>query len=710
MRRLISLFLLIALVQLVASAPVQAQTGGYASLTADRIVYTSGYRVLRASGNVVIIFGNSRLEASALTYDEKNDLITAEGPIRLTDGDNLTIIASFAELSGDMKTGILKSARMVLNQQLQLSAVEISRSEGRYNQLHKAAASTCTVSVAHPTPFWQVRARRIVHDEERQLLFFEHAQLRIGNVPVAYVPRLRVPDPSVRRATGFLVPGFNQSSSLGYGVNAPYFIALGDYADVTLIPFIYSTGTATLGFDFRKRFHNGSLNVKGAISNDTVAATPVRGYLFADANFSFQNGIVADIGLQFTSDESFLSDHSISKTTRLDSHIRLSRTRRTSYIWAEVQGFHSLSTTIASDEIPFLLGEAGMMRRWVPGALGGQMGFEVSANSYTRTSVTDIVGRDTLRVSSVADWRRQWISGSGLVFATMAELHADYYRSVQDSTFPAPISRAVPIAAAEFRLPLMRESANATEVIEPRVQLVWSSPTSATVPDEDSSQVEFEATDLFALNHFAGIDQIERGLRANIGVSYTRKSESGWNVDAVIGKVVRAADYGQFTPASGLDGSQSSYVLAGQVILPSRFLLLQRMVFNTGLAVSKNETKLAYINRKFDVATSYLWLASGAAGNVTAHSEWTFDGGVNFGGNWRTAASWRYDLIADAASEAGVALTYRNDCIKVDLSLSRTFAASSNVGASTNLGLQVSLEGFGSRAGTDSYGRKCSDF
>ncbi len=693
-------------------APAQAQTTAptHASLSADRIVYTSGYRVLRASGNVVILYGAARLEAAAITYDQHNDRITAEGPIRLTEGENLTMLADFAELSGDMRNGVLRSARMVLNQQLQLTAVEINRSDGRYNRLIKAAASTCSISTAHPTPFWQVRARRIVHDEDKKVLFFERAQLRLGNVPVAYIPRLRLPDPSVRRANGFLVPAIGNSSRLGTGISAPYFLMLGDYADVTLTPHIYSQGTATLGVDLRKRFHNGRLDIEGAVSNDTQAANPIRAYVFADGAFHWANGLTGELHLELVSDNTYLSDHGISSATRLESHLRLSRTTRQTRFTVGAEGFRSLTTAVMSDEIPFLLGEAGLQKRWRPGSLGGQMGFSLAANSYNRSSSTDIVGRDTIRVSSVADWHRQWTGRRGLIFTTSAELHADYYSVSQDSTYPAPVARVVPIAAADVRLPMVRRTARATEVIEPRLQIVWSPDSSTAVPDEDSPLVEFEATNLFALNRFAGIDQIEQGLRANVGVSYSRKSTKGWNIDAVIGGVVRATDLGQFTPASGLGGTMSSYVLAGQVILPSQFKLAQRTVFDSSFAVSKNETRIAYKNQRFDAGTSYLWLVTGAAGNVADRSEWTFDGGVNMGQNWRTETSWRYDTIAGTASDAALSLIYRNECIMVDLSVSRRFAAISNVGDATNLGLQVTLEGFGARADSDAYSRQCNEF
>jgi len=180
-------------------------------------------------------------------------------------------------------------------------------------------------------------------------------------------------------------------------------------------------------------------------------------------------------------------------------------------------------------------------------------------------------------------------------------------------------------------------------------------------------------------------------------------------VDAAIGRVVRATDLGQFTVPSGLSGQTSSFVASARLSLPKRMRLEQRMVFGNGFTVTKNETALIFKAAKFDVTTSYLWLTAGAASNLVDRSEWTFSTAKNLGNNWRAQTAWRYDLKSAAASDAGISVSYRNDCMKIDLSLSRKFVSSSNISASTNFGIQVTLEGFGSRTESNANAQKCSD-
>lgn len=682
-----------------------------AALKADRIVFTTGYRMLRASGNVEITYGSVMLSARALTYDAVNNRITAEGPIRLRDGDSVTILADFARLTTDMREGILRSARMVLNRQMQLTATEIRRSGGRYTRLFRAAASACTINRARPTPLWQIRASQIIHDQQRKLLFFENAELRLGGVPVAWLPRLRLPDPSVRRASGFLVPEIANSDRLGLGLSAPYFVTLGDYADATLTPTLYSSGTATLAVELRRRFRNGAITATGAVSRDSVSIHSSRAYLFADGAWRLAGGMQLGLRLQLASDRDYLREHGFSATTRLENAVTLNRTRRASQLSAALAVYRPLAAINIADQIPQLLGDVSYRRRWQSALAGGQIGMTVSALGYVRRSTADILGRDGRRLSARLDWSRQWITGRGLLLQATAAVRADSYGVQQDSRFAPMIQRTVPLVALDWRWPLGRRRGQVQEVLQPRLQLVWSPGSSVAVPDEDSPLVEFGPANLFSLDHFSGTDRVERGLRANVGITWSRRAADGWNFEGLLGRVIRLSDQGQFTAASGLSGASSGVVVAAQVTRMDRLRMVQRMVFVPGGGISRSETRLAVAGKRFDIDSSYLWLAQNNAGNsLRDRSEWLVQAGWQIGRGWRSQANWRYDLVTGAPSDAGVLLTYRNECLKVDLSLSRSFLSSSNVSASTNIGIKVALEGFGTGSPAAAGKTSCARF
>ena len=188
-----------------------------ASLVADTITVTPQSQLV-ATGNVYVAFGSRLMRAEKITYDRRTDDLTIDGPIRLEDGDDIIIVADHAVLDTDLQNGLLHSARIVLAQQLQLATLQIKRVSGRYTQMDNATASSCQICTKNGVPLWQIRARRVIHDAEKKQLYFTDAEFRFGGIPVLYLPRLRMPDPTLKRARGFLLPRGNMGDTSATGV------------------------------------------------------------------------------------------------------------------------------------------------------------------------------------------------------------------------------------------------------------------------------------------------------------------------------------------------------------------------------------------------------------------------------------------------------------------------------------------------------------
>ena len=247
-----------------------------AVLVADNIEVTRDRRLI-ARGNVEAFQGTTRLSAQAIEYNPDTGGLTITGPIVIDDGGGIVILANQAELSEDLQNGLLTGARLVLNDQLQLASVQLNRVDGRYTQLYKTAVTSCRICEEDTgPPLWQIRAKRVIHDREERQLYFDGAQVRVRDVPILYLPRLRLPDPTLDRATGFLIPEIRSNSRLGTGLRVPYFIKLGDHRDLTLTP--YLTGdTRTLEFRYRQAFKRGRIILQGAYSDDDLQPNDRRG-------------------------------------------------------------------------------------------------------------------------------------------------------------------------------------------------------------------------------------------------------------------------------------------------------------------------------------------------------------------------------------------------------------------------------------------------
>jgi LPS-assembly protein len=682
--------------------PVAAQDR--ATLVADSVSIAGDNRLV-ATGGVEVFFRGARLRAGSITYDQGTDRLLITGPIVLEDGGNTIVFADQADLRADLTEGILTSARVVLNQQLQLAANEVQRVGGRYTQLGQTVASSCKICEGDPTPLWEIRASRVVHDQLERQLYFDNAQLRLGGVPIFYLPRLRMPDPTLNRANGFLFPTARATSRLGYGIKLPYFLTLGPRRDITLTPYFTSKDARTVELRYREAFRTGGITLEGAISFDDLLPGKRRGYLQASGAFTLPRAFLLSFSGQVVSDPAYLLDYGISESDRLDSRINITRTRRNENISARVIAFNSIREGDINANLPSLVTDLTFHRRFSGGPFGGEGGFKFQTHTHRRTSDVALDtdgdgigdGRDVARASARIDWRRSWTTANGLEFTTAAEGAVDAYSINQDLLFQGSTLRGHAALAAEIRWPWMKAGRNgASHVIEPIVQLVLAPSDAATLPNEDSVLVEFDEGNLFALDRFPGSDAVEGGFRTNIGLTYTRYDPQGWTLGLTFGRVLRDADLGQFSATSGLDGTVSDWLTAAQLSLPSGLTLTQRSVFDNSFTMAKSETRIDVARDRFNVAASYIWVADDVVENRTVPiSELTFDTAYGFANGWTGKLSGRYDLEADRGTIAGLGLAYKNECIEVDLSLSRRFTSSTSVQPTTDFSLSVDLIGFG---------------
>ncbi|NPD15843.1 LPS-assembly protein LptD [Xinfangfangia sp. D13-10-4-6] len=681
-----------------------------ATLISDRLEIASENRLI-ASGKVEVFQDGQRLTASRVIYDKSTDRLQIEGPLTLTDATGgVVILASQAELSTDMSEGILQSARVVYDRQLQLAAGNIARVGGRYTAMNNVLASSCKVCAARPTPLWEIRAKRVIHDKEERMIFFENAQFRVAGLPVAYIPRLRLPDPTLDRATGFLAPRLRTTSTLGTGLKLPYFIALGDSRDLTITPYLSTRDSQTIELRYRQAFRTGAIELEGALTNDRLTDDDTRGWFRARGGFRLPEDFRLSFDIQTTSDNAYLLDYGYSDADRLDSRVEVSRVRRNGFFSARMVSFQSLRDDEDNNTLPSLVGDATLQRRFSLGPLGGMGGFRLQWHSHYRTSSSPYItrpagalsrisdGRDVSRLSARFDWRRSFVSDQGLVATLLGEAQVDAYRLRQDAVFEGRYTRSHAAAGLELRWPLVKAAASgATHVLEPVVQLIGATRDRSGLPNEDSVLVEFDEGNIWSLDRFPGSDAIEQSSRANVGLSWTRYDPAGWNATFTMGKVFRRSDTDNFSNASGLNGMHSDWLLAAAINLPNGISASGRTVIGDDMDPTKAELRISSSNDWLTLSSSALWsIADPQENRPDPTRELTFDAAWTVNPALRAKAEGRYDFDENRGTIAGVGFEYRNECVVVDLSLSRRFTTSASVDPTTSFGLSVDLIGFGS--------------
>ncbi len=652
-----------------------------------------------------------------MRYRQDDGRLIIEGPITLTQGEQTLIFADAGELDADMRNGILTGARLILNRQLQIAAAQVDRVEGRYDQLSKASVTSCKVCEDGRAPLWQIRARRVIHDRLEQQLYFDEAQFRILDVPVFYLPRLRLPGPGLARASGFLVPKVRTTSQLGTGLKIPYFIKLGDHRDLTVTPYL-SAVTRTLELRYRQAYRRGRIDVNAAVTRDDQRPDKTRGYLFARGNFDLERDYRLSFAIQTTTDRGYITEYGYSDQDRLESNISVSRARRDQFVRGTFYNFESLRADDINDNLPTVVLDGEYERRFFPEALGGELRLRLEAHTHRRTSdldfdgpdadlVTD--GRDVARLNGTAEWLRRFTYGNGLVADVQAGVTVNVFDITQDASFDQNHADVAPQAAVALRYPLLRRGKDGvTQLLEPVAQLGWVRGNRLDIPNDESTRVEFDEGNLLALSRFPRPDRRERGVIAAIGLNWARQNPNGFDTHLTFGQIFRNEADPDFSASSGLIGKSSSYLVAGQIKTDTGLTLSGRTLFDKQFELAKAELRGNWGFARGGIGGSYVWLdADAAEERDAAVSEILLAGNYQINTHWRLNADWRFNLADDRSATAGVGVMYTNECVDVDMRVARSYSSSTAVEPTTNIGFNIGLRGFAASSGDQQFIRSC---
>ena len=693
---------------LAGGAFAQETNNAPAILVADKVFITRDGKLI-AQGNVEAFRDDIRLQATRITFDRDSGALAIDGPIRIDQGGAITILADAAEIDAGLQNGLLTGARMVLDQQLQLAAVQMTRVGGRYTALDKTAVTSCRVCENGRAPLWQIRANRVIHDQLEQQLYFEDAQLRVLDVPVFYWPRFRLPDPTLKRANGFLIPLVRTTSQLGTGLRVPYFFKLGDHADLTLSPYL-SPHTRTLDFRYRHVFKRGSYTFEGAYTRDDLIPDTSRGYLFGEGEFRLKNDFKLTFDIKATTDNAYLVDYGLPDLDRLKSEIALSRTKRDSAFRTSLIHFDSLRDSENNATQPTLVVDARYEHRFHPAIIGGELRLNLDAHGHYRSSDLNIVGRDVERATAEVNWLGNWILPYGVRADARIGFSTDISNIYQDSLFPAQVTRTTPSSALKFSYPMTRVVASgATHFLEPVAQFGWSDVNGGVVPNDESRFVEFDQGNLLSLSRFPARDRREDGATFVYGINWSRLAPTGWQASATLGQVIRDQANPAFTSSSGLSGTTSDILFAGQLKLDKGLSLTARTLLDSALSFSKAELRGNWVSARSNISGTYLWLEPDPAeGRPNRVAEVWFDGTYAVTPYWTAGANIRYDITETRATTAGVGVVYQNECIEVDISLNRRYTSSTSVEPTTDFGFTIALHGFSVAGKTEKHKRSCS--
>lgn len=245
---------------------------------ADQMQYDRDANTITAAGNVQIYYQGRILQADKVVYNQTTKRVFAEGNAKLTERDGSVAYSNRFELSEDFRDGFVDSLRTVSADNTRFNAERAERIGGETTVFENGEYTACPECKTDPSkpPFWRVKAKKIIHNNSEQTVYYEDATFELFGMPIAWLPYFSTPDPSVKRKSGVLAPRYIASNNLGAGVAIPLYWALAPNYDLTVTP-TFLTRQGVLGVaEWRHRLLNGSYTIRasGIFQQDPAAFQP----------------------------------------------------------------------------------------------------------------------------------------------------------------------------------------------------------------------------------------------------------------------------------------------------------------------------------------------------------------------------------------------------------------------------------------------------
>jgi LPS-assembly protein len=669
----------------VPAAPI-ADAKKQTLLEADQVSYDKDRDVVIATGRVEIQQGGHILLADRVEYDRKTDTGTATGHVALLEPGGTTVWVEKVQVSGDLKEALAGEVRALMADKSRMTSRNFRRTN-RIDELYEAAYTACNVC-KDKAPVWRIAAGEVKRDIDAQMIYYHDVWLDLLGVPVFYTPYLASPDPTAGRKSGLLMPQIGGGSNLGGSYAQPYYWNIAPDRDATFTPFVSSAAGNGATVEYRQAFRHGRFSFFGsAVSGDSATSNDFRGNIHSVARWDIDDNWRSGADVNLASDQTYLRRYSAvlpgprnTSQPWLTTNAFIERFGRNTYFSANAYYFQRQLEVIAQ-KAPIVAPLLYFNYTSDPLSWGGFLKADVSSVVLSRDD-----GADSERLSTSVGYELPFTTAQGFVMTARANLRADgyyiqnYMLPTTGGKFNGTVGRVVPEASLEWRWPLERMGTDITQVIEPIAKFIVSpSPHNpATIPNEDSSDFEFDDTNLFEEQRFPGYDRVEGGARVAYGLKWSAYNHHGGTVSAMIGQSYAFRRNTQFDPLSGLYDRVSDYV--GHIdFSPNEYISLQyRFRFDKdSLANRRTEVTGIFGPELFRTIISYIDIpqattAPTAARGLLQQRELYTAVYAKVSRYWSVSADHRHNLgPGGGAIRTGVGVNYEDECFIFNLNFVR---------------------------------------
>ncbi len=690
------------------------------NLDAENLVHDEGSQTIVASGNVFLVQAGRILRADKITYYLDKDTAVASGHVVLNEETGDIHYAEQVEFNDKLKNGFVEGLKVYLADGSRFTAAEGRREDGIRTKMKDAAYTPCDACKAHPEkpPLWQIHAGGVTHDESKHQISYTNARFEVKGVPIAYVPYFAHPDGTIKRKSGLLAPSGGFKSDFGLFIENKYYWNIAPDQDATLGLIAYTEETPMLTGEWRKRWENASLELNGGITEssrtdkindvDVDLNDEVRGHVLGKGRWDINEKWRSGLNVAWASDDQYMRQYDFTDDDVLENEAYVERFSGRNYAVGRILTFQDVRVRENREDQPQVLPEIVASFKGEPNSVpvfGGRWSVDGSFLGLQREGSD----QDMNRLSLQAGWNRRLVSDYGLVTTADLTLRGDVYNS-RDRIVAAidpsldqnkTDTRLFPQAHIQTSYPMAKTMERMQATIEPiaAITLAPNMDINDDIPNEDSQDVQIDASNLFEANRFPGYDRIEDQSRVTYGLRVGLYDYDGSHGDVFLGQSHRLQeDDNPFPSGSGLDRQNSDIVGQVSALLGEYYGLNYRFqLASDSLSSERHEIDASADWGKFYVSSNYLYANSLEGTDIDeSREQFRLSSGYYFNPRWRVRAYGTQDLgQSPGLRVAGFGFDHFGQCVSWGVTAQRNYTDDSSGESDTEILFRIGLKNLG---------------
>ena len=550
-------------------------------------------------------------------------------------------------------------------------------------------------------PPWSMQASEIKHDKAKKTIYYKNAWLKIYDKPVVYFPKFFHPDPTVKRQSGFLIPKFSQTNTLGTALQIPYFKVISENKDLTFTPRLYVDGSTVLQSEYREKRGNSSHILDFSIftkeSLNIFDNDDQKNHFFSNSVFNYDfekfSDSTLEINIETVSNPTYLKTYKIespliNNETSLNSFVNLEMSNEDTYVKTSFESYEDLNKD-KDEKYEFVYPNIELEKRIsLNPEYHGTLNFDLQG--YQKKYGADSF--DSVLVNNLEYESFDYILNSGLknkfnLLLKNVNSNGDNSTVNRDKTSNKLLGSFI----FESSYPLKKIGENFNSFLKPTASIRYSPTETKNISGQDR---RININNIFSNNRISNNNTIEGGQSLTVGSEYslTKKDNNDEFLLLNLATVVRDEENPDL-PQNSTIGEKTSDIVGNAKYKPNKYFNID---YNFSIDSSLDTSNYDSIKTNFSLnnfVTTFEFLQEqniiGSKSYIKNETSYSFDGSNSLSFSTRknkeTNLTEFYNLIYE----------YKNDCLAAAIEYNKEYYNDNDLKPEEQLLFTITIMPFG---------------